>query len=61
MWSPSAVHCKSMTVKVHKEVQIFKRICTHDSFGDHVEEVGTTNTLDVSLLEASACLGGTHA
>ena len=44
-----------MTVKVHKEVQIFKRICTHDSFGDHVEEVGTTNTLDVSLL-TSVCV-----
>lgn len=29
----------AMTVKAHKEVQIFKRICTHDSFGDHVEEV----------------------
>ena len=29
----------AMAVKVHKEVQIFKRICTQDSFGDHVEEV----------------------
>ena len=28
-----------MTVKVHKEVQIFKRICSHDEFKDHVEEV----------------------
>ena len=61
MQSPSAFHCKSMTVKVHKEVQIFKRICTHDSFGDHVEEVGTCNTLDVSLLKASACFGNTYA
>lgn len=29
----------AMTVKIHKEVQIFKRICTHDAFGEHVEEV----------------------
>ena len=30
-----------MTVKVHKEVQIFKRICSHDEFKDHVEEVNS--------------------
>ena len=29
-----------MTVKTHKDIQIFKRICTHDKFGDYVEEVG---------------------
>ncbi len=28
-----------MEAKVHKDVVLFKRILTHDKFGDHVEEV----------------------
>ena len=28
-----------MEAKIHKDVVLFKRILTHDKFGDHVEEV----------------------
>lgn len=30
-----------MEAKIRKDVQLFKRILTHDKFGDHVEEVRT--------------------
>ncbi len=40
-----------MEAKVHKDVVLFKRILTHDKFGDHVEEVLANCTFSFTLTQ----------
>ncbi|KAK9829627.1 hypothetical protein WJX72_006957 [[Myrmecia] bisecta] len=46
-----------MAVKAHKEVQLFKRVLTHDKFGDHVEEVRFEGPICLTGVKVGAAPG----
>ncbi|KAL0053110.1 hypothetical protein WJX82_000994 [Trebouxia sp. C0006] len=46
-----------MEAKVHKDVVLFKRILTHDKFGDHVEEVHFPNIICLTGVKIGAAPG----